>query len=583
MNDIVLLGDEALALGCLHAGLSCGFGYPGTPSTEIMEYLIDSYEKGTFYGETKSLDSKSFVAQWCSNEKTAYESALGASFAGKRAIVTMKHVGLNVAADPFMNSAMLKINGGLIVAVADDPSMHSSQGEQDSRFMADFAQIPCFEPVSQQEAYEMAFEAFEISEKYNVPVMMRLVTRLSHSRSTVHLKDPNNFISRNSLNKGNRQDWMLLPAIARRRYDLLLKKQADLLTWSENGKRNILNMTNRKDLAIITSGLGRNYYNENLVDYEIFCKKEGKELPSTLHIGTMPFPKALIQKLADQCETILVIEEGQPLIEKRLLGLITSKTKIIGKYSGHLNLSGELNPDVVRKALGLNSHETACANLNSVEGFNTAEFCKDLPGRPPQLCKGCPHGDSYTSLNMACERLIKKAGANNVVVNADIGCYSLGALPPYNAIESVVCMGASIGMARGAAQAGVKYAFGVIGDSTFLHSGITNLVDCVSTKTPVTVVILDNSIVAMTGCQATMLPSSQLEPFIRGIGVEPEHIRVLATNPNRHEENAKIFEEEAEYRGPSVLIMVRECLEAFRLRTKKEKNTKAQTEKTENK
>ncbi|OJF77463.1 MAG: indolepyruvate ferredoxin oxidoreductase [Treponema sp. CETP13] len=564
MNDVVLLGDEALALGCLHAGLSCGFGYPGTPSTEIMEYLIDVYEKSVFDTQNP------FVAQWCSNEKTAYESALGASFAGKRAIVTMKHVGLNVAGDPFMNSAMVKINGGLIVAVADDPSMHSSQGEQDSRFMADFAQIPCFEPTSQQEAYEMAFEAFETSEKFHTPVMMRLVTRLSHSRAPIHPIDESKIVPRNALKKADRSDWMLLPALARRRYDTILDRQGDLLKWSETSSRNILKMTNRRDLAIITSGLGRNYYNENLADYEAVCKTEGKELPSFLHIATMPFPKALIQKLADQSSTILVIEEGQPLIEKRLLGLFASNTKIIGKLSGHLNQSGELNPDIVRKALGLCAHETARSNLGEM-----AEFCMNLPGRPPQLCQGCPHGDSYAALNIAVENLIKKGGKDNVAVNADIGCYSLGARPPYNAIESIVCMGASLGMARGASQAGIKYTFGVIGDSTFLHSGITNLVDCVSTNTPVTAVILDNSIVAMTGCQTTMLPSSQLEPLVKGIGIDQKHIRVLATTPKNHEANAKVLEEEAEYRGPSVVIMVRECLEAFRLRTKKKKIAEA--------
>ncbi|HZK19486.1 MAG TPA: thiamine pyrophosphate-dependent enzyme [Treponemataceae bacterium] len=573
MKDIVLLGDEALALGCLHAGLSCGFGYPGTPSTEIMEYLITAYEKGTSSEAQDSAGITSvkepFVAQWCSNEKTAYESALGASFVGKRAIVTMKHVGLNVAGDPFMNSALLKINGGLIIAVADDPSMHSSQGEQDSRYMADFAQIPCFEPVSQQEAYQMAFEAFEISEKYHVPVMVRLVTRLSHSRSVVYPVNKTNIVAPNTLKKGDREDWMLLPALARKRYDIVLKKQKKLLAWSEKRATNSLQLNNRKDLAIITSGLGVNYYNENLTDYKKSCKAAGKELPSTLHIGTMPLPKALIQKLANQCETILVIEEGQPFIERKLLGLIDQKVQIIGKYSGHLNLSGELNPDVVRKALGLPVRQSALDNLEKKS--ESEEFCKDLTARPPQLCKGCPHADSYTSLNMACEQLAQKDGTDSIVVNADIGCYSLGAAPPYSAIESVVCMGASIGMARGAAQAGIKYAFGVIGDSTFLHSGITNLIDCVATKTPVTAIILDNSIVGMTGCQPTMLPSSQLESLVRGLGVEKDHIRVLATTPAKREENAAIIIEEAEYRGPSVIIMVRECLEAFRLRTKKEK------------
>ena len=229
--------------------------------------------------------------------------------------------------------------------------------------------------------------------------------------------------------------------------------------------------------------------------------------------------------------------------------------------------TGELNPDLVRKALGLEPNKTM---LSETAGLKDA--CANLPGRPPQLCKGCPHIDSYISLNSAVASLVEKAGKDNVVVNADIGCYALGGAAPLNAIETIVCMGASIGMARGASQAGVKYTFGVIGDSTFLHSGITNLVDCVATKTPVTVVLLDNTIVAMTGCQPTMLSSSQFEPLIKGLGVEPEHIRILATNPANREANAKVLIEEAEYRGVSVVIMVRECLEAFRIRNKKAKN-----------
>ncbi len=555
MKDIVLLGDEALALGALHAGISVGYGYPGTPSTEIMEYLIDNHKK-----------NNGPKAHWCTNEKTAYEAALGTSFAGKRTIVTMKHVGLNVAADPFMNSSLIGIKGGLIVVVADDPSMHSSQGEQDSRFYANFAMIPCFEPTTQQEAYEMVFEAFEMSEKYHVPVMMRMVTRLAHSRAVVHPKAEDKMLSENALEKANRQDWMLLPALARRNYQNMLDKQKDLTAWSCATQWNPLVLNEkRKDLAIITSGLGKNYYNENLDDYA----KLG-ELPSTLHIGSLPLPVDSIQKLAEIAETILVIEEGMPFIEKTLAGILPQKTKVIGKLTGHLPRTGELNPDSVRKALGLEAKPTLLSQIASSDKA-LAEEIATLPGRPPQLCKGCPHGDSYSAVNKAVAVLTEKAGKDNVVVMADIGCYSLGAVPPYAAIESIVCMGASIGMARGASQAGVKYAFGVIGDSTFLHSGVTNLIDAVSTKTPMTVIILDNSIVAMTGCQQTILPSSQLEPLIEGLGVEKEHIRVLHTNPSCVEENAKVLVEEAEYQGVSVVILVRECLEAFRIRNKAKK------------
>ncbi len=546
MKEMVLLGDEAIALGAMHAGVSGCFGYPGTPSTEILEYLVDAFERG-----------EGPAARWCANEKTAYESALGVSFAGRRAIVTMKHVGLNVAADPFMNSALCQIKGGLVCVVADDPSMHSSQGEQDTRFYADFAMVPLFEPVNQQEAYEMMAEAFELSERFAVPVVMRIVTRLAHSRAVVRVAEKPR--SQNPLDKGLPQDWMLLPALARKNYAKLIDKQGPLGEWASSWSRNELVINeSRKDLAVITSGLGRNYFRENLGDYRASCGAKG--LPSTLHVASLPLPSELIRKLADSAETLLVIEEGMPFLEKQLRGIIPGKNRILGKYDGTLPRAGELNPDTVRKALGLPP------NKSVLDGAPAPE----LPARPPQLCKGCPHHDSYSSLNLAVSRLNEKEGRVSTVVAADIGCYALGAVAPLKAVESIVCMGASIGMARGAAEAGYKYAFGVIGDSTFLHSGLTGLVDAVSSKTPVTVIILDNSIVAMTGCQPTMLPSSQLEQAVLGIGVEREHLKVIEALPGKVEENARILQEEAEYPGVSVVIFVRECLEAVRLRKKRE-------------
>lgn len=565
MKDIVLLGDEAIALGAIHAGLSAGFGYPGTPSTEILEFLIKNKEN---VSKSDQLESSVPIAQWCSNEKTAYESALGASFAGKRSIVTMKHVGLNVAADPFMNSSLVGINGGLVLIVADDPSMHSSQGEQDSRFFADFAMIPCFEPTTQQEAYEMMFEAFEISEKNKVPVMMRVVTRLAHSRAVVRPFDVPLHVKQANLLKANKLEWMLLPALARKNYEKMIDKQELFQKWSNSNKWNTLQASkNKSDFAIITSGLGKNYYLENIKDYAEYLKalSPSQELPSHLHIATLPLPLGKILELTQNVQTLLVIEEGMPVIEKQLKGLFPQKITVLGKLSGHLPRTGELNPDFVRKALSLEERKSITSNPD------IAKLTTDLPGRPPQLCKGCPHADSYSSLNKAVSVLKEKAGDDNVVIMSDIGCYALGALSPYNAIESIVCMGASLGMARGAAQVGVKYAFGVIGDSTFLHSGIQNLVDAVSTKTPMTAIILDNSIVAMTGCQETIVPSNKLESLVVGLGVEPEHVRVLSTFPNKIEENTKILLEEAEYRGVSVILLVRECIESLRIKNKAKK------------
>ena len=541
-DSIALLGDEAVALGAIHAGLSAAYGYPGTPSTEILEYLIEkSSENG-------------LIAKWCSNEKTAMEAALGVSFAGKRAIVTMKHVGLNVAADPYMNSALLGINGGLVVAVADDPGMHSSQGEQDSRYYSAFALAPCLEPRNQQEAYDLCREAFEVSERYHLPVMLRLSTRLSHARAAVK---PASAGKQNALSKmKDRTYWTLLPAYSRRNYNELIEKQGELVSWSCAHSVNKLEMGDAS-FAVITSGLGGNYYEENLED---LVSSRGGKAPSRLHIGAYPLPVESIKKLCEKAEKVLLIEEGQPFIEERIKGILPQNIKVSGKLDGTLNRAGELDPDNVRKGLGL-------APRPSV--LDSGVKIPELPGRPPQLCQGCPHGDSYTAINKALAELGSGQGSPDCAITSDIGCYALGFSPPYSTIESCVCMGASVSMARGAADAGLKYAVGIIGDSTFLHSGITCLVDAVQSDTPMTLVILDNSIVAMTGCQETIVPSAKLKDLILGLGVKPEHLIELEAKGQFLEENVAKLKKEFEYRGLSVVIFRRECLEAFRKRNRK--------------
>jgi indolepyruvate ferredoxin oxidoreductase alpha subunit len=545
-ETIALLGDEAVAFGAVHAGLSVAYGYPGTPSTEILECLIE---------QAKGKAGGAFTADWCSNEKTAMEAALGASFAGKRALVTMKHVGLNVAADPFINSALLDINGGVVVAVADDPGMHSSQGEQDSRFYSFFAMVPCLEPRNQQEAYDMCREAFEVSERFRLPVMLRLVTRLSHARAAVRISSAREQNVTSKIKDKTR--WMLLPAYARRNYADLIEKQKGLAAWSSGHRVNSLAVDGRDPgLAVITSGLGGNYYEENLED---LISSRGGRNPARLHIGAYPLPVDSIRRLCGKAEKVLVIEEGQPFIEERLNGLLPQAVTVSGKLDGTPPRAGELDPDNVRKALGLPPRPGALDNGISIP---------EPPGRPPQLCQGCPHGDSYQAINKAVAVLDPSPGHADTAVCSDIGCYSLGAAPPYSSIESIVCMGASVGMARGAAGAGIKYSLAVIGDSTFLHSGITGLVDAVRADAPMTVIILDNSIVAMTGCQKTIVPSEELASLILGAGVRPEHLLELETKPGLIEENAARLGKEMEYRGLSVVIFRRECLEAFRKRRK---------------
>lgn len=530
-----LMGDEAIALGAVHAGLSGGFAYPGTPSTEIMEYLQELSRRPDRDGALEP-----FVAQWCSNEKTAYESALGASFAGKRALVSMKHVGLNVAADPFINSALVKINGGLVVVVADDPGMHSSQDEQDSRWLADFARVPCLEPADQQQAYDMTREAFELSEQYELPVMIRLTTRLAHSRSVVNLQPvrPGNPVRK----PGGSLDWILMPSVARGRWHELLEKHEKLRGVAEVHGANVLELADSR-LGIITTGLALQYFRENLDDY---LEARGGARPSHLHIGFYPMPEDKIRALYAACDEILVIEEGYPYVERQLRGIITASKPIRGRESGEIPYEGELSPDLVRRALGLPANR----------GMAVRELVP--PTRPPQLCMGCPHADSFSALNEAVADYPLHA------VTSDIGCYTLGALPPYSAIETTVDMGASIGMARGAAEVGLKPVVAVIGDSTFYHSGLTNLIDAVSHNTNITVLILDNETTGMTGAQPTILASSRLEPVLKGIGLDPDHIKVIRAHRNEHEKNVAVIKAELAWEGPSVIVLVRECIEALK-------------------
>ncbi len=524
MRELVVLGDEAVALGALHAGLTAAYGYPGTPSTEILEFLLRHAEQTGVP-----------VASWTANEKTAYEAALGVSMAGRRALVAMKHVGLNVAADPFINSALVAIGGGLVLAVADDPGMHSSQNEQDSRFYADFARVVCFEPASAQEAYEMTREAFEVSERFHVPAVVRLVTRLAHSRGVIRVREPRD---ENRLAKAaDPSAWTLLPANARRRWRALLDRQPALRAYTAASPHNVLSLDAR-ELGVVTTGLARNYYLENLEDLGV--------VPSHLHIGVYPVPAEALRLLVGHVERVLVIEEGYPFVERQLVGLLPPAVPVLGKLSGALPLDGELTPDLVRRSLGL-----AARRGVEAEGFT-------VPDRPPQLCAGCPHADMFKALRKALEPYPE------ALVTSDIGCYTLGARPPHGAIESCVCMGASIGMARGAADAGLHPVVAVIGDSTFLHSGLTPLLDAVAVDADMTVLILDNEVVAMTGGQPSLVPSSRIEPLLRGLGVDPDHLHLVAAHPRRVDENAAIIGRELAHRGLSVIVGVRECVETAR-------------------
>ena len=520
---ILLLADEAIAQGALDGGLSAVYAYPGTPSTEITEYIQKT--------------NKEIHSRWSTNEKTAMEEAVGMSFVGKRSMVCMKHVGMNVAADAFMNMAVTGVNGGILVVAADDPSMHSSQNEQDSRYYGKFALIPVLEPSNQQEAYDMAYEGLELSEKLGRPVMLRITTRLAHSRSSITRREPK---PQNALKFPSiERQFILLPANAKKRYADLLASQTLYKESSENSIYNKYIDTDNKKLGIIACGIAYNYLMENYPN--------GCPYP-VLKIGQYPLPPKQVYKLLEECEEILVLEDGYPLIEELIKGYTSKGLKIHGRLDGTLNRQGELNPDLVAKALGLKT-----------------EFDTTIPEivqmRPPALCMGCGHRDMYEALNAVMEEYPQGK------VFSDIGCYTLGALPPFKAIDSCLDMGASITMAKGAADGGLFPSVAVIGDSTFTHSGMTGLLDAVNENTNITVVISDNETTAMTGGQDSA-GTGKLEAICAGLGVAPEHIRVLVPLKKNFEEMKQVIREEIEYNGVSVIIPRRECLQTLKRKKK---------------
>lgn len=528
MQNLLLLGDEAIAQGAIDAGISAVYAYPGTPSTEITEYIQASKE-------AKERDIKSM---WSSNEKTAMETAIGMSYAGKKSLVSMKHVGLNVAADAFINSAITGANGGLVVLAADDPSMHSSQNEQDSRFYGKFSFIPILEPSNQQEAYDMTRYAFELSEKFSIPVLLRITTRLAHSRAGVKRAE---VIGENELRlPSDPHQFILLPAIARKQYNNLLAKQDALEEDAFTSGFNTYIDGNDKSKGVIACGLAYNYLIENFED--------GIVPFPVLKVNQYPVPKKMVQKLYDSVDEILVLEDGYPILEELLRGFLNLGKTVKGRLDGSIPRAGELNPNIVASALG----------MEILQGFEPA---KSVEGRPPQLCEGCGHWDAFGALNEALEPY--SAGR----VLSDIGCYTLSALPPLQAINTCVDMGASITMAIGAAEAGLVPAVAAIGDSTFTHSGMTGLLDAVNRKAPITVLLNDNATTGMTGGQDSAA-LGKVEDICRGLGVEEEHIRLIKPLRRLHEENVNIISEELEYNGVSVIIARRECVQTLGRRMK---------------
>jgi len=471
------------------------------------------------------------------------EEALGMSYMGKRALVCMKHVGMNVCADAFVNSGMTGVNGGVVVLAADDPSMHSSQDEQDSRFYGKFAMIPTLEPSSQQEAYDMMQMAFEFSEQQKLPVLMRVTTRMAHSRAVVTVKDesrPENPINYDAV----AANWVLLPANARRRNDAVTAQQKILEELATASPFNQYIDGSDKSLGIIASGIAYNYVRE--------CYPKTCPYP-ILKVSQYPLPKSLVRRMLKECAKVLIIEEGQPFIEEMVRG-VDDNPAIQGRLTGQLPRTGELTPDVVKKALGMTLDENYAP-------------CEDVAPRPPALCQGCGHRDVYAALNEVLKEY------DNARVFGDIGCYTLGFLPPFRAIHSCVDMGASITMAKGAADAGQWPAVAVIGDSTFTHSGMTGLLDAINENANITVIISDNLTTGMTGGQDSA-GTNKFEAICRGLGLSEDHLKVVVPLPKNMPEITEIIRNELNYKGTSVIIPRRECMQTLQRHLKQKKSAK---------
>lgn len=508
----LMLGNEAIARGVFEAGATVASAYPGTPSTEITE-TIAQYDE--------------IYSEWAPNEKVSLEVAIGASFAGARAVCAMKHVGLNVAADPLFTASYTGVNGGLVLFVADDPGMHSSQNEQDTRILARGAKVPVLEPSDSQECKDFTIKAFEISETYDTPVIVRLSTRVSHSQGIVDLGERADYQRKPYVK--NPGKYVMMPAMAKMRHPLVEERMAKLRDWAEESSINHIEWGDKK-IGVITSGISYQYAREAFGNV------------SFLKLGMVyPLPEKLIKTFVEQCETVYVIEELEPFIENQCLKM---GLKVIGKAL--LPVTGEYSASLIReRILG--------------EKLEKQHDIQDVaPVRPPVLCAGCPHRGTYY--------VLKKL---KLTVSGDIGCYTLGALAPLESVDTCVCMGASVGVAHGMEKAMGKEAarktVAVIGDSTFIHSGITGLIDVVYNKGTSTVIILDNSITGMTGHQHNPTtgftikgePTRQVDlvKLCEAIGVE----RIRVCDPYDLEAFEKVVKEEIAADEPSVIIAQRPC------------------------
>jgi len=517
----ILSGNEAIALAAWASGVRVAAGYPGTPSTEILENIATFPE---------------IYCEWSVNEKVALEVAIGASFAGARALATMKHVGLNVALDPLMTFAYIGANGGLVIVSADDPGMHSSQNEQDSRTLAKFARIPVLEPADSQECFEMVRVAYDISEEFELPVIIRTTTRISHSSGVVEIGNCERKTQQDRHYTKDIARTVMVPIFARGRRLVLEEKLQKLREFSQEFAEHRVEEPefsegSRPRVGVITAGVAYTYVKEFVTNARI------------LKLGmSFPLPEKLIREFAASVDRLYVVEEGDAFVEEQILamGLHVEQPKTSLRI-------GELTPDRLKRF---------AAEIEGRQPQTVPQPVKDLPARPPVLCPGCAHRSVFYALN----RL-------KATVLGDIGCYSLGAFQPLYAMDSIVCMGASIGNAHGMEKAGYesKRIAAVIGDSTFFHSGITGLLNTVYNKGTSTVIVLDNRTTAMTGHQehpgtgrtlkGEETVEARVEDVARGVGVN----HVVPIDPYDLDNTYNVLRQELDRAEPSVVVSRREC------------------------
>ncbi len=521
-----LLGNEAIARGLLEAGIDVATGYPGTPSSEILTSLAPHGEQRKFHIE------------WSVNEKVALEVAIGASWAGARAVCTMKHVGLNVAADPFMTLSHTGVVGGLMLISADDPFCHSSQNEQDTRIYARFAKVPCFDPQSPQEAKAMIEYAFEFSEKHQIPVVFRPTTRISHGKSDVTIGELPTTGREKKFVK-NVERFVVLPKHTRALLKKLNAKQEVMAKELAASPWNRLSLKPGAKLGIIATGVSSVYVEEVLAGIE--------EPVSYLKIGAYPIDSDLLIKLASAVDRILVIEELMPVAEEQVRMYARN---VMGKLTGEVPHEGEFDvlsvSNLIRKALGM----PICTPP-------VPQICVELPQRPPAMCQGCPHRSTFYAL--------KAVFKDDSIFASDIGCYTLGT--QMNAVDTCLCMGASITIASGLSVSGIKnHVACTIGDSTFLHTGIQGLMNAVYNKANITVAILDNRTTAMTGHQPhpgightiTGQPSDEisLEAIVKACGVK----YLQTVDPFDMETTKAAFRKAYDTEGVKVIIARQPCI-----------------------